>query len=181
MADREAAMAMSRLALVGIALLALAGCASVPKVASAPRSAPAAEIVVVKGHQSGFGYAGSQTYMLSQNGQCTDSRQIATLLWTTSASKAVRIPQARIVVLATTTYFSSMGAETGAQGGATGMKSCVGAVAFTARQDHSYEVTQKAPYYGSGCHMEVTDKTTGRPPEDLRKSDHGTCEDFTRP
>jgi hypothetical protein len=168
-------------ALAVAALLAPAGCASVPKVESVAKSEAAATVTVVKGHQSGFGYAGSQTYMLSQNGQCTDSRLIATLLWTTAGGKSVRLRPGRIVVLATTTYYSSYGVEPSPQGGATGMKSCYGAVAFTAEEGHGYEVTEKAPYYGSGCHMQARDLATGRPPADLRVSDHATCEDFGRP
>ena len=163
-------------------VLACAGCATgADRGTVVSAFAPSAGITVVKGHQSGWGYSGSQIYTLSQNGKCTDSKQIARLLWTTSKDRSVRVAGGgRVVVMATTTYFSSYGSPSpgiGATGGLA-MKSCGGAVSFEAKAGHDYQVTQKAPYYGRACTMEVTDKAGGRAPDGLKIADDASCGAF---
>ncbi len=146
----------------------LCGCtmASYPE---APGGAPTATLVFSKGHESGFGYSGSQTYSISENMECTDLKKAAVLLWTTPHSEEAHVAAGhRITVMAVTTYF--YGGPYTEHGNTT----CEGAASFVLEAGHSYDVSQ-LEQFGGKCHMSVLDSATRQKPPGIKFIDEASC------
>jgi hypothetical protein len=148
----------------------LCGC-TVATYPEAGGGAPTATLVFAKGHQSGLTYSGSQTYSISENQACTDTKKAAVLLWTTPHSQEAHVAAGhRIVVLASTTYFYSNG---GPYSG-VGSTNCGGAASFVLEAGHTYDITQFQDF-GDRCLMSVLDEATRQKPPTLKTSDHDSC------
>jgi hypothetical protein len=160
---------MKKTILAWIAVPALlCGCTMV-SYPEAQGGAATATLIFSKGHESGLGYSGSQTYSISENMECTDTKKAAVLLWTTPHSEEARIAAGhRIVVMAVTTYF--YGGPYTYHGNTT----CEGAVSFVLEAGHSYDVSQ-IEKFGNDCHISVLDSATRQKPPGIKGIGEASC------
>lgn len=157
---------------LGVAVLALVGCASAPVLEDAMVSGPSGAVAALqfnKGYTSRPMVTGTQSYFVSMTPRCEDLKVAANLLWTSPDGPVRQVAANQpITIMAATLYYVNSGYMQ------LSHPSCQRRATFTPVAGRQYTVVSRAPM-GEECDLEVVDQSTNRPPADLAVEDGATC------
>ncbi|WP_396595505.1 hypothetical protein [Brevundimonas sp. R86498] len=151
---------LERFALIAMAALGAAACASVPTYVSLDPSLPRAQLTFHKGYEgTGLFSSAVQNYALGADEYCDSAKHAALFKNVSGTESALRVtPDVRTVVWAFTTYLNS---TIGAGGVLGRYDDCRNAVIFTPARNRNYDIRQASTNGDAQCSLVITDAATG--------------------